>query len=98
MSLNSNSVIKLVRVSFTAPIYLRKSTRLNSSHQAISYAVFWSTDVCSLDRKSTRLNSSHQAISYALFCFEDRRAGVTSDQSVRRRVIAHVGRRARAHP
>src|SRR2546421_5606350 len=31
----------------------RKSTRLNSSHDQISYAVF-----C-LDRKSTRLNSSH---------------------------------------
>src|SRR5258708_30146853 len=37
----------------------RKSTRLNSSHQIISYAVF-----C-FDRKSTRLNSSHQIISYA---------------------------------
>src|SRR3990170_2161311 len=41
----------------------RKSTRLNSSHQIISYAV-------SLDRKSTRLNSSHQIISYAVFCLK----------------------------
>src|SRR5258708_29573966 len=40
----------------------RKSTRLNSSHQIISYAVF-----C-LKKKSTRLNSSHQIISYAVFC------------------------------
>src|SRR5258708_19159869 len=42
----------------------RKSTRLNSSHQIISYAVF-----C-LEQKSTRLNSSHQIISYAVFCLE----------------------------
>src|SRR6202022_1265624 len=40
----------------------RKSTRLNSSHTVISYAVF-----C-LDRKSTCLNSSHTVISYAVFC------------------------------
>src|SRR5258708_10583982 len=39
----------------------RKSTRLNSSHQIISYAVF-----C-LNKKTTPLNSSHQIISYALF-------------------------------
>src|SRR3989337_3091819 len=44
------------------PIY---STRLNSNHGSISYAVFWSSDVCS-DRKSTRLNSSHVSISYAV--------------------------------
>src|SRR6201999_2528180 len=42
----------------------RKSTRLNSSHLGISYAVF-----C-LDRKSTRLNSSHLGISYAVFCLK----------------------------
>src|SRR3989440_5704832 len=42
----------------------RKSTRLNSSHDQISYAVF-----C-LDRKSTRLNSSHDQISYAVFCLK----------------------------
>src|ERR1039458_5154127 len=42
----------------------RKSTRLNSSHLGISYAVF-----C-FDRKSTRLNSSHLGISYAVFCFK----------------------------
>src|SRR5258708_14910845 len=38
----------------------RKSTRLNSSHQIISYAVF-----CL--KKNTHLNSSHQIISYAVF-------------------------------
>src|SRR5258708_28856863 len=42
----------------------RKSTRLNSSHQIISYAVF-----C-LNKKNTRLNSSHQIISYAVFCLK----------------------------
>src|ERR1022692_3594567 len=47
----------------------RSSTRLNSSHLVISYAVFWSSDVCS-DRKSTRLNSSHLVISYAVFCLK----------------------------
>src|SRR5258708_17545104 len=45
----------------------RKSTRLNSSHQIISYAVF-----C-LEQKSTRLNSSHQIISYAVFCLKKNR-------------------------
>src|SRR2546426_4905216 len=42
----------------------RKSTRLNSSHLVISYAVF-----C-LNKKSTRLNSSHLVISYAVFCLK----------------------------
>src|SRR2546427_5505623 len=42
----------------------RKSTRLNSSHSQISYAVF-----C-LKKKSTRLNSSHSQISYAVFCLK----------------------------
>src|SRR2546427_4866655 len=41
----------------------RKSTRLNSSHSQISYAVF-------LFRKNTRLNSSHSQISYAVFCLK----------------------------
>src|SRR2546426_3374728 len=40
----------------------RKSTRLNSSHLVISYAVFFV-------QKNTRLNSSHIVISYAVFCF-----------------------------
>src|SRR3989454_6294643 len=52
----------------------RKSTRLNSSHDQISYAVFFLTGVqtCALpiDRKSTRLNSSHDQISYAVFCLK----------------------------
>src|SRR3989337_3145968 len=39
----------------------RKSTRLNSSHGSISYAVF-----C-LKKNNTRLNSSHGSISYAVF-------------------------------
>src|SRR5258705_4202379 len=42
----------------------RKSTRLNSSHLGISYAVF-----C-LEKKSTRLNSSHLAMSYAVFSLQ----------------------------
>src|SRR2546426_1251296 len=41
----------------------RKSTRLNSSHLVISYAVFFF-------RKRTRLNSSHLVISYAVFCLK----------------------------
>src|SRR5260221_5470100 len=45
----------------------RKSTRLNSSHTVISYAVF-----C-LRTKSTRLNSSHTVISYAVFCLKKKR-------------------------
>src|SRR3989337_3342553 len=39
----------------------RKSTRLNSSHGSISYAVF-----CL--KKKTQLKSSHGSISYAVFC------------------------------
>src|SRR5258708_15551550 len=42
----------------------RKSTRLNSSHQIISYAVF-----C-LKKKKTRLKSRQQIISYAVFCLK----------------------------
>src|SRR5258708_9997164 len=59
----------------------RKSTRLNSSHQIISYAVFClkkknSTHaLVDLDRKSTRLNSSHQIISYAVFCLRKKNDG-----------------------
>src|SRR3712207_8660088 len=39
----------------------RKSTRLNSSHANISYAVFWlkNNKAPIKDRKSKRLNSSH---------------------------------------
>src|SRR2546421_5960659 len=44
----------------------RKSTRLNSSHDQISYAVF-------LFKKSTRLNSSHDQISYAVFCLKKKK-------------------------
>src|SRR5947199_5538780 len=44
----------------------RKSTRLNSSHLGISYAVF-----C-LKKKNTRLNSSHLGISYALLCLKNK--------------------------
>src|SRR5260221_14692272 len=45
----------------------RKSTRLNSSHTVISYAVF-----C-LKKKNTRLNSSHTVISYAVFCLKKKK-------------------------
>src|SRR3989454_3994741 len=44
----------------------RKSTRLNSSHLVISYAVFFL-------QKSTRLNSSHLVISYAVFCLKKKK-------------------------
>src|SRR6202035_5893081 len=47
----------------------RKSTRLNSSHSSISYAVFClKKEERRVDRKSTRLNSSHSSISYAVLC------------------------------
>src|SRR3989440_8078510 len=49
----------------------RKSTRLNSSHDQISYAVFClKKKKKSEDRKSTRLNSRHDQISYAVFCLQ----------------------------
>src|SRR5258708_18524875 len=47
-------------------------TRLNSSHQIISYAVFC-LEFRRVDRKSTRLNSSHQIISYAVFCLKKKK-------------------------
>src|SRR2546426_7925955 len=53
----------------------RKSTRLNSSHLVISYAVF-----C-LKKKSTRLNSSHLVISYAVFCLKKKIRQWTSSPS-----------------
>src|SRR2546427_1037315 len=52
----------------------RKSTRLNSSHSQISYAVF-------LFRKSTRLNSSHSQISYAVFCLKKKKKSWAHTQS-----------------
>src|SRR3954449_8049753 len=36
-----------------------KSTRLNSSHTLISYAVFWSSDVCSRSEEHTSELQSH---------------------------------------
>src|SRR3954449_3284528 len=50
----------------------RKSTRLNSSHTLISYAVFCLEKKSVVDRKSTRLTSSHTLISYAVFCLKKR--------------------------
>src|SRR5207253_11519600 len=46
----------------------RKSTRLNSSHVAISYAVF----CLKKKRKSTRLHSSHVQHSYGVFCLTNK--------------------------
>src|SRR3989337_3314160 len=44
----------------------RKSTRLNSSHGSISYAVFCLTNK---NKKSKRLNSSHGSTSYPPFAW-----------------------------
>src|SRR3989440_5916050 len=51
----------------------RKSTRLNSSHDQISYAVFClkkknTRPLFRSQRKRTRLNSSPDQIEYATFC------------------------------
>src|SRR5918995_1439547 len=45
----------------------RKSTRLNSSHLVISYAVF-----C-LKKKTKKLNSRHFVIAYAVFCLKKKK-------------------------
>src|SRR2546426_2279436 len=58
----------------------RKSTRLNSSHLVISYAVFFF-------RKKTRLNSSHLVISYAVFCLKKR---MVRGQSIQRMGVGRV--------
>src|SRR2546430_7905070 len=55
-----------------APAQDRKSTRLNSSHSQISYAVF-----CLKKKKSTRLNSSHGYISYAVFCLKKKKTNIS---------------------
>src|SRR5260221_1349223 len=74
----------------------RKSTRLNSSHTVISYAVFCLTGVqtCALpiDRKSTRLNSSHTVISYAVFCLKKKKQNSATEGGNDRqpnRLLAH---------
>src|SRR3712207_6875358 len=54
-------------LGFAGGVEIGKSTRLNSSHANISYAVF-----C-LKQKSTRLNSIHANISYAVFCLKTNR-------------------------
>src|ERR1039458_10729503 len=46
----------------------RKSTRLNSSHLGISYAVFWLKHSRSY-REGAHLNSTHLHVSYAPFYF-----------------------------
>src|SRR5258708_13485875 len=46
----------------------RKSTRLNSSHQIISYAVF-----CLKKKKHTSELQSQQEISYAVFCLKKKK-------------------------
>src|SRR2546427_5955406 len=50
----------------------RKSTRLNSSHSQISYAVFClkKKNVYSSDQKSPRLNSTHNQMTYTAFCLK----------------------------
>src|SRR3989475_5551904 len=51
----------------------RKSTRLNSSHSQISYAVFCLKKKKKLNQKRTRLNSSHRQISYDVFCLKKKK-------------------------
>src|SRR3989454_3509491 len=57
-----------VEISITSIAQDRKSTRLNSSHLVISYAVF-----C-LKKKIKHLNSSHLAISDAVFGLQNKTA------------------------
>src|ERR1035438_10560750 len=57
----------------------RKSTRLNSSHLGISYAVFClkkKKELLRSDRKNTRLNSRHLGISYAGFWLKKKSGSV----------------------
>src|SRR3712207_7806111 len=65
------AVARQAGVRVAKPLYAdaldRKSTRLNSSHANISYAVFFLKKKNDRDLKSTRLNSSHDNISYAVF-------------------------------
>src|SRR3970282_540479 len=65
----------------------RKSTRLNSSHITISYAVF-----C-LKKKNTRLNSTNINISYGAFCMRKRtitRAAYPHYTRVSRALVCHL--------
>src|SRR3954462_14517636 len=43
-------------------LFRSKSTRLNSSHTIISYAVFWRSDVCSRSEEHTSEPQSHDNI------------------------------------
>src|SRR2546427_938724 len=58
----------------------RKSTRLNSSHSQISYAVF-----C---LKKKRLNSSHSQISYAVFCLKKKKQDCEPTE-IRQQLLKH---------
>src|SRR3989454_8680058 len=73
--LTDNLALNLLELGLR-PLEDRKSTRLNSSHLVISYAVF-----C-LDQKSTRLNSSHLVISYAVFCLNQKSTRLNSSHLV----------------
>src|SRR2546427_4717687 len=60
----------------------RKSTRLNSSHSQISYAVF-----CLRSKEHTS-EPSHSQISYAVFCLKKKRKAEAS--LPRQRVHTHI--------
>src|SRR3954462_10690132 len=47
-------------------LFRSKSTRLNSSHTIISYAVFWISDVCSRSEEHTSELQSHDNLVYRL--------------------------------
>src|SRR2546427_2086313 len=59
----------------------RKSTRLNSSHSQISYAVFCLKKKKKIKRNRKRLNKSRSQILYTAFCLKKR--------TVRYETIAH---------
>src|SRR3712207_7767656 len=59
------SRVRLCKGAYNEPESVdRKSTRLNSSHANISYAVFCLKKKKQQDLQSTRLNSNHAHISY----------------------------------
>src|SRR3989475_5212954 len=74
----------------------RKSTRLNSSHSQISYAVFClkkKKKQYERERKRTILNSSHSQIEYHVFCFTKTQIGTLDHLSSERDRASHNCRR-----
>src|SRR3954466_15460462 len=75
-------------------LFRSKSTRLNSSHTIISYAVIWSSDVCSRSEEHTSELQSHDNLVCRLLLEEKKQRGNHSMRALHA-PACHVADRAR---